>query len=92
MEWFKPHLKFRYPKYGEITYEDVVIEFRHALEPWHPLGEEPALRGVLFKISWIDRAQAGSGFALRELMNEVNFFPRPINIMTVSNAPVLHCR
>ena len=46
MEWFKPHLEFRYPKYGEITYEDVVIEFRHALEPWHTLGEEPAAGGT----------------------------------------------
>ena len=46
MDWFTPHLEFRYPKYGEITYEDVVVEFRHALEPWHTLGEEPTAGGA----------------------------------------------
>ena len=39
-EWFAPHLEFRYPLYGQIEQQGVVLELRQAIEPWHVLGEE----------------------------------------------------
>ena len=38
--WFAPHLTFRFPVIGESVVRDVALELRHALEPWHVLGEE----------------------------------------------------
>ncbi|WP_043359580.1 DUF2126 domain-containing protein [Belnapia sp. F-4-1] len=44
--WFAPHLEFRFPRIGEVTLRGTGIELRHALEPWHVLGEEPAGGGT----------------------------------------------
>jgi uncharacterized protein (DUF2126 family) len=41
-EWFAPHFEFRFPKYGEFATRGTEIEIRHALEPWHVMGEEGA--------------------------------------------------
>ena len=38
--WFAPHMSFRFPIHGEIARENLHLEIRHALEPWHVLGEE----------------------------------------------------
>jgi uncharacterized protein (DUF2126 family) len=38
--WFAPHVEFRFPLLGQVTYRDVHLELRQALEPWHVLGEE----------------------------------------------------
>ena len=38
--WFAPHLEFRFPKIGSIVADEVELELRQALEPWHVLGEE----------------------------------------------------
>ncbi len=40
VEWFAPHLEFRFPQIGSVTRQGVRLELRHALEPWHVLGEE----------------------------------------------------
>jgi len=42
LEWFAPFLEFRFPRYGTVVYDDVEIELRQAIEPWHVLGEEVA--------------------------------------------------
>ncbi len=41
-EWFAPHLEFRFPLIGNVAVQGMELELRHALEPWHVLGEEPA--------------------------------------------------
>jgi uncharacterized protein (DUF2126 family) len=41
-EWFEPHFEFRFPRLGQVSYRDVAVELRHAIEPWHVLGEEAA--------------------------------------------------
>jgi uncharacterized protein (DUF2126 family) len=41
-EWFDPHYQFRFPYYGQIVKDEVSLEVRGALEPWHVMGEEPA--------------------------------------------------
>jgi len=44
--WFAPHMEFRFPLIGETTIRDMHLEIRHALEPWHVLGEEQAAGGT----------------------------------------------
>src|SRR5262249_38987099 len=56
--WFAPHHEFRFPKVGEIACRAMEVELRHALEPWHVLGEEPAAGGtVRFVDSSVERLQ-----------------------------------
>ena len=45
--WFVPHAEFRFPKIGDITVRDMAVELRHALEPWHVLGEESTAEGMV---------------------------------------------
>ena len=40
LEWFAPFKEFRFPHIGDITHEDIQLEIRTAIEPWHVLGEE----------------------------------------------------
>jgi uncharacterized protein (DUF2126 family) len=44
---FAPHFEFRFPLIGEVAQRGVVLELRHALEPWHVLGEEPGGGGTV---------------------------------------------
>ena len=44
--WFDPFIEFRFPRYGTATYENVTIELRQAIEPWHVLGEEMSGSGT----------------------------------------------
>ncbi len=57
-EWFAPHFEFRFPKYGDFATRGVDIELRHALEPWHVMGEEGAQGGaVRYVDSSVERMQ-----------------------------------
>ncbi|MDR4501830.1 MAG: transglutaminase family protein [Nitrospirales bacterium] len=57
-EWFAPHLEFRFPLYGAISYQSLVMEVRQALEPWHVMGEEGAVGGtVRYVDSSVERLQ-----------------------------------
>jgi uncharacterized protein (DUF2126 family) len=39
-EWFAPFLEFRFPHYGRMRVQDIGLEVRMGIEPWHVLGEE----------------------------------------------------
>ena len=56
--WFAPHFEFRFPKVGDFATRGVDIELRHALEPWHVMGEEGAAGGaVRYVDSSVERMQ-----------------------------------
>ncbi|SMF45478.1 Uncharacterized conserved protein, DUF2126 family [Alteromonadaceae bacterium Bs31] len=45
-EWLLPFEEFRFPHYGRVQIDDVQIEVRWAIEPWHVLGEEVSAFGT----------------------------------------------
>ena len=47
IEWFSPHLEFRFPLIGETNYREARIELRRAIEPWHVLGGEGFIGGTV---------------------------------------------
>jgi uncharacterized protein (DUF2126 family)/transglutaminase-like putative cysteine protease len=57
-DWFDSHFEFRFPKIGSVAPQSVEIELRHAIEPWHVLGEEAAVGStVRFVDSSLERIQ-----------------------------------
>ncbi|MBL8449460.1 MAG: transglutaminase family protein [Dechloromonas sp.] len=57
-EWFAPHFEFRFPKYGDFAARGIDFELRHALEPWHVMGEEGNVgTTVRFVDSSVERVQ-----------------------------------
>ena len=58
LEWFAPFLEFRFPHIGEINRQDIQLELRTAVEPWHALGEEVTAQGTSrFVDSAVERLQ-----------------------------------
>jgi uncharacterized protein (DUF2126 family)/transglutaminase-like putative cysteine protease len=58
MDWFAPHIEFRFPKYGDFETRGMQLELRQALEPWHVLGEEGGAAGaVRYVDSSVERLQ-----------------------------------
>ena len=46
LDWFDPFFEFRFPRYGTVQIEDIEMELRFAIEPWHVLGEEVTSQGT----------------------------------------------
>jgi len=58
MAWFEPFFSFRFPFVGELQVDDIHIEMRMAIEPWHVLGEEMSSSGTArFVDSSLERLQ-----------------------------------
>jgi uncharacterized protein (DUF2126 family)/transglutaminase-like putative cysteine protease len=76
--WLEPFLEFRFPLVGEVTLDDVRLELRGAIEPWHVLGEEVAGSGTARYVdSSVERLQV-----LVEGFNEAR------HILTCNGIPV----
>ncbi len=45
-EWFIPHIEFRCPLVGDVTYDGYHLEIRQAIEPWYVLGEQASSSGT----------------------------------------------
>ena len=46
LEWLAPFEEFRFPHYGSTQIDDIRMELRWAIEPWHVLGEEVSSFGT----------------------------------------------
>lgn len=46
LEWLAAFEEFRFPHYGRLKIDDVELELRWAIEPWHVLGEEISAMGT----------------------------------------------
>ncbi|TWU35944.1 transglutaminase family protein [Novipirellula artificiosorum] len=45
-EWYAPQFEFRFPKIGEVNYQDIQLQLRSAIEPWYVMGEESGSSGT----------------------------------------------
>jgi len=45
-DWFDPFFEFRFPRYGTVQIDNIELELRFAIEPWHVLGEEVTSQGT----------------------------------------------
>ncbi|MCB0685513.1 MAG: transglutaminase family protein, partial [Saprospiraceae bacterium] len=80
MQWFDPFFAFRFPFLGELQVDDIHIELRMAIEPWHVLGEEVASSGTArFVDSSLERIQVKiSGLTDSRYKLLCNGYPIPL--------------
>ena len=56
--WFEPFFEFRFPRYGTVKLQEIEMEIRMGIEPWHVLGEEMSSTGTArFVDSSLERVQ-----------------------------------
>lgn len=77
LEWFEPFFAFRFPLYGEIISDNLKLELRHAIEPWHVLGEEVNNGGTARYVDdSMERLQVKLEGAIGDSANKDNFSSR----------------
>jgi uncharacterized protein (DUF2126 family) len=103
-DWFRPFWDFRFPSYGQVTCqgyhgETFQLELRHAIEPWHVLGEEMTHNGTARLVdSSLERLQVklvhqSSGLAFPLLYTiTCNGYPLPLQATDTSQVVVAAVR
>lgn len=46
LSWLEPFFEFRFPLYGKVMMNDMELQIRFGIEPWHVLGEETTQGGT----------------------------------------------
>jgi uncharacterized protein (DUF2126 family)/transglutaminase-like putative cysteine protease len=79
-DWLAPFLEFRFPLIGEVEVDDVRLELRSAIEPWHVLGEETTAGGTARYVdSSVERLQVlVQGFNPARHLVTCNLIPVPL--------------
>jgi uncharacterized protein (DUF2126 family)/transglutaminase-like putative cysteine protease len=58
LSWFDSFFEFRFARYGTVKIQDIEMEIRMGIEPWHVLGEEMSSSGTArFVDSSLERVQ-----------------------------------
>uniref|UniRef100_UPI0013C31D72 transglutaminase family protein n=1 Tax=Trinickia diaoshuihuensis TaxID=2292265 RepID=UPI0013C31D72 len=84
--WFAPHFEFRFPLVGELDACGVRLTLRHALEPWHVMGEEGAPGGtVRFVDSSLERIEV-LALGLNENRHQVTVGGVPLPLQPTGRA------
>jgi uncharacterized protein (DUF2126 family) len=92
--WLEPFLEFRFPLIGEIGLDDVSLELRSAIEPWHVLGEEAGAGGTARYVdSSVERVQVTVvGFNEARHIVTCNGVPIPLQSTAVNGTGVAGVR
>jgi uncharacterized protein (DUF2126 family) len=77
-EWFAPHYEFRFPHIGEMDVNNVRLDLRVALEPWHVMGEEGGGGGT---VRYVDSS-------LERIQIKVNGFVEGRHVVTCNGEAV----
>lgn len=88
--WLDPFVEFRFPRLGTAVVNDVEIELRKAVEPWHVLGEEATGQGTArFVDSSVERVQVKvSGLTPTRHIVTCNGAPVPLTPTTEAGTSV----
>ena len=58
LQWLEPFFEFRFPLYGKVVVNDMELQLRFGIEPWHVLGEEATSGGTArFVDSSVERVE-----------------------------------
>jgi uncharacterized protein (DUF2126 family) len=92
--WLEPFLEFRFPLIGEVELDDVKIELRTAIEPWHVLGEESTGGGTARYVdSSVERLQVRvDGFNDARHIVTCNGVPLPLQPTSAAGTGVAGVR
>ncbi len=59
LSWLEPFVEFRFPLYGKVSINEIELQLRMGIEPWHVLGEETSNGGTArFVDSSVERLEA----------------------------------
>lgn len=94
LAWLEPFWEFRFPRIGTAQIDQVHLELRAAIEPWHVLGEESTAQGTARYVdSSVERLQVSvSGFLPDRHVVLCNNIPVPLAPTAVSGTYVAGVR